>query len=179
MAVKAYLTDAGAVLLNKLLASRGRLEYVRAELGDGRIDADFEQQTALVNKVCDASMVGVKYNGDTAQITIQYSNAGAASGFYVYEAGVYCKDPDTAADVLYCYVSFGSTPDWIGTQSDAGYLREYDIATQVAEGLEITVNITPGALVSVTTLNEALDAADVGFYIDSSGYLCQRIEGDE
>lgn len=116
MALTAYLTNGGYDVLNRLIASQGTLEITKAELGSGTCtgEAACRARTSLVKKTCDASLVDVAFTGGEATITTQYINTGLATGFFVNELGIYVKNPKGGSDVLYCYVSFGDSPDWIG-----------------------------------------------------------------
>jgi hypothetical protein len=147
----AYLTNEAAIVLNKLMASMGPLEFTRAELGDGLVSSEEEARarTTLINKVVDAVFSGSRWGGGEAVLSIQYTNTYLELGFFVREIALYCKDPDDAGrEVLYCYATFGDQPDWIASRSAASYTRTYDIATIIASISEITVNISPSVMVS-------------------------------
>lgn len=150
MALTAYLTTKGYEVLNRLIASQGTLEIVKAELGSGVCNGESacRARTALVNKTCDASLVNVAYTGGEATITVQYINTGLSTGFFVNELGVYVKDPANSSNVLYCYVTFGDNPDWIAPESSAQYVRTYDIKTIISSLSSITIETSPSTLVN-------------------------------
>ena len=153
MSMAAYLTTAGLTVLNKVIASQGPLEFTKAELGSGVCsdEAACRARTSLVTKKTDAIISGARYEGGEAKISVQYVNTNLQTGFFVNEVGLYVKDPDTSAQVLYCYATFGdgSTPDWIAPASSATYTRVYDIATIIANVSSVTVNVSPSAMVSL------------------------------
>lgn len=149
MAIAAYITTAGVELLQRIISSGGTLEFVKAELGDGVCTgADAcKARTSLVNKVADASQIGVERSGSTANVSIQYVNTGLSTGFSVNEIGLFAADPDDNDPVLYCYATFGGTPDWIAPESSSNYVRIYDIETAVGNVQDLTIVISPSALV--------------------------------
>lgn len=155
MAMEAYLTTAGVAVLNKILASQGALNFVKAELGSGVCTgADAcRARTSLVNKIGDATFAGVTLEGGEAKISVQYNNTGLATGFFVNEIGIYVLDPQTSAQVLYCYVTFGDHPDWIAPASSATYLRTYDVTTVVSTVSSVTVNISPSTVATKVELD--------------------------
>ena len=162
MALAAYLTDAGLVVLNKVLASTGKLEFVKAELGSGVVtgEAACRARTSLMNKIADASLVSAAYQGGEARISIQYINTGLVTGFFVNEVGLYVKDPETSANVLYCYATFGDSPDWIAPASSAQYVRTYDLITIVSNVSSVTVETSPSTLVTRDEFAELSDRVD-------------------
>ena len=156
--LNAYLTNKGYEVLNRLLASQGTLEIVSAELGKGVIldETAARLRTSLLQKVCDADLVSVDFEGGEARIRVQYSNAGLKTGFFVNEIGIFVKNPAGGANVLYCYVSFGENPDWIAPESSAQYIREYDIKTIISNLPNVTITSTPSVLVSREELNNVV-----------------------
>lgn len=162
MALEAYLTTAGLNVLTKLMASRGPLKFIKAELGDGKCSGEeaCRARTSLVKKVAEATFVGARYEGGEAKITTQYENEGLDTGFFVNEIGLYVQDPDSASAVLYCYATFGDNPDWIAPESSARYVRTYDIITIVSNVASVEVNVSPSAMVDQEEFDERL--AEVG-----------------
>ena len=126
MELKAYLTAAGSAVVAKLLASQGALEFTRAELGSGSVssEAAARARTSLVDKAADADLVSARLSNGQAAVDVQFSNAALTADLSVSELAIYCKDPsDSASEVLYCYASFGDTPDAILRASAALYAR--------------------------------------------------------
>ena len=128
MELKAYLTAAGSAVVAKLLASQGALEFTRAELGSGSVssEAAARARTSLVDKAADADLVSARLSNGQAAVDVQFSNAALTADLSVSELAIYCKDPsDSASEVLYCYASFGDTPDAILRASAALYARRH------------------------------------------------------
>ena len=155
----AYLTTAGVMVLNKVMASHGSLRFTKAELGDGECtsEAECRARTSLKKKVADAIFAGARFEGGEAKLTVQYINTNLETGFFVDEIGIYVQDPDTSEQVLYCYATFGDTPDWIAPKTSAIYTRSYDITTIISNVDSVQVNISPSALIDNQTFNDALN----------------------
>lgn len=162
MAMEAYLTSAGLAVLNKVIAAKGTLTFTKAELGSGVVtgEAACRARTSLANKVTDASLVSVDFEGGEAVITTQYSNAGLGTGFFVNEIGIYVKDPTTSNSVLYCYVTFGDNPDWIAPASSAQYVRTYDVVTIISSAASVAITASPSAMVTQKEFDEYARAVD-------------------
>lgn len=180
MALSAYLTSAGYELLNRLIASQGTLHITKAELGSGVCSGEdaCRARTSLVKRVCDASLTKVSFEGGEAKITVQYLNSGLATGFFVNEVGIYAKHPTTGADTLYCYVTFGSNPDWIAPASSAQYVRTYDIKTIISSVQNVTIEAAPSALISREEFSNVIapeysskKTYGVGQFVLNAGYL--------
>lgn len=186
MALSAYLTTAGYELLNRLIASQGTLHITKAELGSGVCTGEeaCRARTSLVNRVCDASLTKVSFEGGEAKITVQYLNTGLATGFFVNEVGIYAKHPTTGANTLYCYVTFGNNPDWIAPESSAQYVRTYDIKTIISSLQNVTIESAPSALISREEFSNVVAPEyshtkkyTKGSFVTYAGYL-QRAKQD-
>ena len=156
--MEAYLTNAGMTVLNKVLASQGALNFVKAEVGSGKVtgEAACRARTSLANKTGEATFVRAAVKGGQATISVIYQNEGLTTGFFVNEIGLYVKDPETNANVLYCYVTFGDYPDWIAPESSATYTRTYDIITIVSNVTSVTVVTSPSTVVSMEDFNNVI-----------------------
>ena len=156
--MEAYLTNAGMTVLNKVLASQGALNFVKAEVGSGKVtgEAACRARTSLANKTGEATFVRAAVKGGQATISVIYQNEGLSTGFFVNEIGLYVTDPDTSAAVLYCYVTFGDYPDWIAPESSATYTRTYDIITIVSNVTSVTVVTSPSTVVSTEDFNNVI-----------------------
>ena len=159
MELKAYLTAAGSAVVAKLLASQGALEFTRAELGSGSVssEAAARARTSLVDKAADADLVSARLSNGQAAVDVQFSNAALTADLSVSELAIYCKDPsDSASEVLYCYASFGDTPDAILRASAALYARVYRVYTFVSDLAQLSVAVSPAAFVTQEQLSGAL-----------------------
>ena len=180
MALSAYLTTAGYDVLNRLIASQGTLHITKAELGSGVCTGEdaCRARTALVKRVCDASLTKVSFEGGEAKIAVQYLNTGLTTGFFVNEVGIYAEHPSTGADTLYCYVTFGDNPDWIAPASSAQYVRTYDIKTIISSVQNVIIEAAPSALISREEFNNVIAPEysskatySVGQFVLNAGYL--------
>lgn len=164
MELKAYLTAAGSAVVAKLLASQGALEFTRAELGSGSVssEAAARARTSLVDKAADADLVSARLSNGQAAVDVQFSNAALTADLSVSELAIYCKDPsDSASEVLYCYASFGDTPDAILRASAALYARVYRVYTFVSDLAQLSVAVSPAAFVTQEQLSGALSALKI------------------
>lgn len=176
--MEAYLTSAGLAVLNKIIAAKGTLTFTKAELGSGVVtgEAACRARTSLANKITDASLVSVSFEGGEAVVTTQYSNAGLASGFFVNEIGIYVKDPTTSNSVLYCYVTFGDNPDWIAPASSAQYVRTYDVVTIISSAASVAITASPSAMVTQKEFDEYARAVDAALLSIISNFDMQLRE---
>lgn len=101
--MEAYLTNAGMAVLNKVLAAQGSLDFIKAEVGDGKVTdpSACRARTALAHKTGEATFVRAAMKGGQATISVIYQNTGLAVGFFVNEIGLYVTDPTTGNAVLY------------------------------------------------------------------------------
>lgn len=157
-AFKPTLTNVGRDLLNSIAAG-GTLILTRAQLGSGQLpaDAEIEPLTALLSPQAAASIKGAEApERDHAVISLQYDNQGLAVGFEVFELGIFAKGADTA-EVLYCYMSFGTQPDAVPAESVGKVIRSYDIPMAVDNRLALSVTIDMNALATTEDIQKILD----------------------
>lgn len=156
-AINAYLTHVGAAVLNKVLAAQGTLHFSKAELGVGSESSEegCRARTSLISKCADADLVRAALKDGTATLSVTYKNDDLEEGFYVREMGLYVTEPDTKADVLYCYVQF-TKADWIVPASTATYVRTYDIVTAVSSLTSLTITTNPSTAVTMDDLGNII-----------------------
>ena len=176
MPLASYITTGGLAVMNKLLATKGPLKFVRAELGDGTVASEeaARARTALVSKVADATLVQAKLQDGQAIISAQYDNASLSTPLVVREVGLYAQDPTGGSAVLYCYCTFSDYPDTIAPASVARYIRTYDITTIVSTLDTVTVTAAPAAMVSQQQFEEALTQAGIAL-AQLQQYVLQRL----
>lgn len=162
MGMAAYLTNAGLTVLNKVMAAQGTLNIVRAELGSGVVtgEAACRARTSLANKICNATFAGAKWANGEAVLSVEYQNAGLATGFFVNEVGIYAMDPTSGNAVLYTYATFGNEPDWIAPSSSAAYSRVYDVTTIIANVASVNVSVASSALVTASDFEATMRKLD-------------------
>ena len=163
MEMKAYLTTAGNAVITSLLAAQGALVFTRAEIGTGVVSSEeaARARTSLIAKAADADLISCKFSNQQALIEMQYSNSGQTADYTIDEIAIYCKDPaDATKEVLYCYATFGDTPDTIVKAATALYTRTYRITVYVSDLQSITVTVSPAGMVSQDDLEALEDSID-------------------
>lgn len=151
MEMKAFLTAAGAEVVNSLLADQGQLVITRAEIGTGCAQSETaaRMRTELIQKAGDAQLAACTLSDGHAVIDVQYRNDGQQEDLAIGEIGIFCRHPaDESREVLYCYAAFGDTPDTIVKGSTAIYARTYRIAVFVSDLKEVHVELSPAGAVS-------------------------------
>lgn len=143
-----HLTRAGFLLLAKALAGK-QLQYTKAVIGDSERSngnvvyptrAQQYEYTALLNPKMVLPLIDIAFTGGgTATIKARLSNASLATGFFCRELGLYAKDPDTNAEVLYCYQNVGDLCDFV-PPSDSP--RVYDVVLAVVTVVQEATNVT-------------------------------------
>lgn len=159
MNMASFVTVNGQAVINKLLATQGPLHFTRAELGDGVAASEeaARERESLIHKTADAVLTRIAYEGGQATVEIQYNNSLLVTGFNVNEIALYCQDPDDEdKEVLYDYATFGETPDWIAPAALATYVRTYKLGVVVSDVTPITINVSPGAMVTREEFDEFL-----------------------
>lgn len=164
-----HLTRSGFILLAKALAGK-ELQYTRAVVGNSETNGSIvyptrEQQyefTSLINPKMTLPLIDVAFTGGgTATIKAKLSNATLAEGFWCRELGLYATDPDTGAEVLYCYQNVGNMCDYVPASGSA---RVFDVqlavVTVVQEASNITAIIDASlAYVTQSEFNEHVESA--------------------
>jgi hypothetical protein len=152
--MNSYITSGGLIVINRLLATQGPLTFTRAQLGSGVVTSveAARARTSLITPVVNAEIYEVRYEGGEAVVSIQYSNAALAQGFWCKELGIFCRNPDNPAqEILYGYTTFGDTSDWIAARSalsNSVYTRLYKPHYIVSDVNEVSFTVTPGLMVS-------------------------------
>lgn len=107
------ITTGGRNVMAKTVAGK-QLKFTRAIAGEGypAEDDDVSDLTELVSPVKDMEILEIEGpdlvgdgTGTTGQaiITIELTNKDFPRGFYLSEIGLFARDPDTGAEVLYGY----------------------------------------------------------------------------
>lgn len=117
-----HITKAGLNVLAKAIAGK-ELKYTRVAFGDGikngvmvePTDAQILNYTALIHeREMNLPLADVRFGGNgTAVVTFQVNNANATTGFWARELGIFVKDPDTKAEILYAYKNSGALSPYI------------------------------------------------------------------
>lgn len=141
------LTSAGTTLLGKALTAKA-LVFTKMGLGDGEYTGSAVGKTALTAEKVRVNIGEIARSGASAILRATVVYADLPSEFKWRELGVYAKDPDTGADVLYAYANAGDSYDTIGG-TDA--LREMIVRTRIAitEAADVNVTVQSGNTVYV------------------------------
>ena len=154
---KKVLTQKGAELHAKCLAgTSSSITFTKFVLGNGTYTgsestAAIAAMTALRSAKKEYQVTAAEVvNAATCKLTLNASNLEVTQGFYVTEIGVYAKGSDNA-EVLYSVtVADPEHPDWMPAYNNVapGSLRYLDYIS-VGNADDITINVSPGGLVSV------------------------------
>jgi len=173
------VTNAGIALLAQW-AKSGTLTIEGACAGTGTVPED---------ELANATDVA----GDSHQLTIAEYEAmdegvkytvelhAAPSGYLAMQIGIYAN-LDGGETTLVSIFQAGSNSEGIAVPSSRelpDFAFTFGALVEMANKATLNVNIDPSALVSRDQMNRAIGRVDVGFFVDESGYLCQRITDDE
>ena len=180
---KVTLTSAGAALMAKCLAGQ-TLTFTAVQLGDGDAPVPFVDMGALaaVKKTLPISQITRK--DTTASIKAVLDFTSVTEDFQWREVGLIARDPDTGADVLYCYGNAGDKGDWI-TGGVAATAKRINITALVSSVAQVTAVIDNTQIyASIEALEEKADkaltnvaAADMRAAMERAGALLDDIDG--
>lgn len=157
------LTDKGRALDAKVTAGTASLNFTKMKLGDGtETAADIPAMTDLAapELVLGISSCAVSQSDDTiCELIAIASSENVQTSFVVRELGVFATDPDDG-EILYA-VMLDSNPDTMPNHNVASPVTvTYQVNIMSANAESITAVIDPAGLVSVSTLNAAINAHD-------------------
>lgn len=110
------VTNGGKVIYSKAISGK-TITFTKAEFGSGAPAS--QSEAAALGALVDSKIVGAIESIDTtttagvAIITVQVNNSTLTEALGIREVGIFCKDPDTNADVLYSYMYSPSDIDVI------------------------------------------------------------------
>lgn len=149
MAVGLQLTLAGALLLSKAITGK-QLKFTRGALGNAKVNGKVVQPTAeqmdnlnaLINQKMSVPIVGyeLRNNGDIA-VTVRLKNETVTNEFTMREIGLFAKDPDTGAEILYAYF-YEYNGDKMHAKNSYVVLEYYlELITTIANATNVTCNV--------------------------------------
>lgn len=147
------ITQAGRQLLAKAAAGGG-MKFTKAWLGTGRLPESqpLDSLAALLQPAQPAKITaGSAPQAGEVLIGVQYSNEQLAEGFLLNEIGIFACETTGGTEqneVLYCYLTFGQQPEWIGPAAAGLVTREYDIPVVVDNALQVEVAVDLSSLLS-------------------------------
>lgn len=144
---KNAVTLKGAVAIAALVAG-GTLEFTRIAVGDGNIPAGQTAltMTDLAHRLFDVDINEV-YSDSESQATVVgvFNNSQTETGFFYRELGLFAKDPQTGAEILFCYGNAGTEAEWINAAGEGSVIeKEVHIVTLVGNATEVTATMKSG-----------------------------------
>nr|WP_262382945.1 phage tail protein [Bacillus infantis] len=137
------MTNRGRNLMSRVQTG-ALLKYTRIALGDGNLGTSaIPDLTALKHEVKSLAITKLRaLSGGRAVIGTVFKNADLTSGFYFREIGVFAEDPDTGAEILYCYGNAGSLAEYIPAGSGADVIeKSLDVGVIVGNAPNISAVI--------------------------------------
>ena len=151
-------TGAGAELLTKCMEGGKTLSFVSIQMGNGDApNSDFSQVSALASVKKTLPIAAISRSGAAVTCTAKLDYTEITEDFQWTEVGLIAKDPDTQADVVFCYGNAGDQGDWI-TGGVAASAKNINITTVVSTEANVTAvidNTKTYAMVDLTNVSDA------------------------
>lgn len=112
------LTNGGAGVLAKCIGGK-QLVFTKMSMGDGRYSGQSQDAAALVSVKANLTIAKITVKDGTATIRSVLQYKSVETGFTWREIGLFARDPDTQAEVLYAYGNAGEQGDYIPGSSEA------------------------------------------------------------
>lgn len=113
------ITTVGRNIYAKAIAGQ-TIEFTKAVVGNGRA-ADLAEAEALTNLVSPRINASIEIDTTSREgiaiVTVIVDNATLSEDVEVSELGLFCKDPDTGAEVMYSYTYAPSSSDVIPSRN--------------------------------------------------------------
>ncbi len=173
MSVGMTLTTNGRNLLAKAITGK-TLHFTRAWVGNGSTSKAHSAMTALVSPKMELPIQSMRTSSTgTAEVVLELNNQHLTTGFFVQEYGLFAKDPDSNAELLYAYCNKGN---------EAPYLEGYDgtnpinytlsIITVIDQAQNVTATIsTTNNYVTLNTLNSRFTSLFAGESNPPAGFF--------
>ena len=173
------VTNAGLSLLAQW-AQGGTLTVEGARAGTGTVEV--EDLVALTNVSGNSHNLSIiKYEPQDSGVKYTMELHAVQSGYLAMQIGIFAT-LDEGDETLIAIFQAGSVGEGIAVPSTSelpDFAFTFGALVEMANRSTLNVTIDPTVLVSHAQMNQALDDADVGFFIDGDGYLCQRVTDDE
>ena len=132
------------MLITKLLASDGEMNFSRVAVGTGSAppETDTSSLQDLVSYKMDGVIAEVKpdLEHQQASVRFQVKSINVEESFVVTEAGVYAQDPDDG-EILYAYLDMSDDPQMV-----------YDSESAISKFLEMTLVVVVGTVEKITAV---------------------------
>lgn len=140
------ITDAGSLLIAKVMASRGSITFTRIVMGDGYMPSSQvpEHMTAVVSPKATMDITKCEVTGNGAAVVGgRYDNSEQSQDFEWRELGLYAKDPDLG-EILYSYGNAGEHAEVIPAGGGSTAIEKLvDIVTYVGNDVSVTAEFAP------------------------------------
>lgn len=164
------ITDAGSLLIAKVMASRGSITFTRIVMGDGYMPSSQvpEHMTAVVSPKATMEITKCEVTGSGAAVVGgRYDNSEQSQDFEWRELGLYAKDPDLG-EILYSYGNTGKSAETIPAGGGATAIEKLiDVVTYVGNDVSVTAEFMPYVVpsadeITITNKNNQLSVKDGG-----------------
>lgn len=170
---KPTLTDIGKQVLLKSIAGK-KLIFSSIKIGSGKVSAatDLTKRTSLVNQIHSFSIVNAKKGTDTVELTTTFSNAELNTDFEFREIGVFAYEPDTGAEILYCYSNCGDKSEYIQATSVDYVEKTIRVSVAIGNAENVSVIINPDLNYITRSEEQELRNSDVDGVLSAMLYGC-------
>lgn len=167
------ITDAGSLLIAKVMASRGSITFTRIVMGDGYMPSSQvpEHMTAVVSPKATMDITKCEVMGNGAAVVGgRYDNSEQSQDFEWRELGLYAKDPDFG-EILYSYGNTGNSAETIPAGGGTTAIEKLiDVVTYVGNDVSVTAEFMPYVVpsadeVTITNKNNQLSVKDGGIQL--------------
>lgn len=167
------ITDAGSLLIAKVMASRGSITFTRIVMGDGYMPSSQvpEHMTAVVSPKATMDITKCEVTGSGAAVVGgRYDNSEQSQDFEWRELGLYAKDPDLG-EILYSYGNTGESAETIPAGGGATAIEKLiDVVTYVGNDVTVSAEFMPYVVpsadeVTITNKNNQLSVKDGGIQL--------------
>lgn len=138
------LTNSGRNLEAKAQLGK-ELKVKRVALGDGQMTTEsMLTMKSLINETLSCEIKSLKLLEDNiVKVTFYLTNKNLNTGFTWREIGVIAEDPDTKAEILYCYGNARSNAEYISAKNGADILElnvSVDLIVSNAQNISAVIN---------------------------------------
>ena len=167
------ITDAGSLLIAKVMASKGSITFTRIVMGDGYMPSSQvpEHMTAVVSPKATMEITKCEVTGSGAAVVGgRYDNSEQSQDFEWRELGLYAKDPDLG-EILYSYGNTGESAETIPAGGGATAIEKLiDVVTYVGNDVNVTAEFAPYVVpsadeITITNKDNRLSVKDGGLQL--------------
>lgn len=173
------ITDAGSLLIAKVMASRGSITFTRIVMGDGYMPSSQipEHMTAVVSPKAEMTVTKCEVTGSGAAVVGgRYDNSTQSQDFEWRELGLFAQDPDLG-EILYSYGNAGEHAEVIPAGGGATAIEKLiDVITYVGQDVQVTAQFMPYVVpsadeVTITNSNNKLGVKAGGIQLSHAAIV--------